>query len=149
MLERSRICFRIGSINIRINTASKMSTNTQPQKQNAQDFRAFSLFPSPNDLEITEVPPIPNNVPRDIKIRYTGVAKDTAATNKAVMCLTDKKGISKIIYKYHQHSSHRRQCIFHYRFWDGHTAEHLQIFIVFHENISSLLNLLLCDTIGI
>lgn len=67
-----------------INAANRIPTNTYPQKQNAQDFLAFSFLPSPNALEITEVPPIPNKVPMDIKIRYTGVARETMATSKAL-----------------------------------------------------------------
>ena len=49
------------------------------------------------------------------------------------MCLTDKKGIGEIIYKYHQHSCHSRQRIFHYRFGNRHTAEYLQVFAYHHE----------------
>ena len=67
-----------------IDAANRIPTNTHPQKQNAQYFLAFSFLPSPNALEITEVPPIPNKVPMDIKIRYTGVARDTVATSKAL-----------------------------------------------------------------
>ena len=32
--------------------------------------------------EITEVPPMPKMVPTDMKIRNTGVARDTAATSR-------------------------------------------------------------------
>ena len=67
-----------------IDAANRIPTNTHPQKQNAQYFLAFSFLPSPNALKITEVPPIPNKVPMDIKIRYTGVARDTVATSKAL-----------------------------------------------------------------
>ena len=58
-------------------------TAIQLHIQKAHTFFAYSCFPWPIARDITDVPPTPNIVPTAIKIKNTGVAKDTAATWKA------------------------------------------------------------------
>ena len=74
---------KIGSIRISIQADMTTPTITQPHIQKEHTFFAYSVFPSPRALDMTEVPPIPNIVPIAINIKNTGVAKDTAATCRA------------------------------------------------------------------
>ena len=50
------------------------------QKQKEEAFLAFSVLPSPRDLEIREVPPMPNSIPMAMNKRNAGVATEIAAT---------------------------------------------------------------------
>ena len=61
-------------------SASTIPTKIQDHIQNEHTFFAYSFRPAPMALEITDVPPIPNTVPIEVKIKNTGVARETAAT---------------------------------------------------------------------
>ena len=69
-----------GFTNIQISTIETTPMTSPVQKQNEEVFFAFSSFPSPNILEIREVPPIPKSMPTAIKNKNAGVATETAAT---------------------------------------------------------------------
>ncbi len=66
-------------------------TVTHPHMQKEQTFFACSVRPWPREREITEVPPMPKTVPNAIKIKNTGVARDTAATRMSLRVWAIKK----------------------------------------------------------
>ena len=71
---------RIWSMKMRNSADITSPTATQLHMQKEQTRLAYSGRPSPMAREMTEVPPMPKTVPTDMKIKKTGVARDTAAT---------------------------------------------------------------------
>ena len=69
-----------GTAKTKITIIEKMPITRPVQKQKAEAFLAFSAFPSPRDLEMSEVPPMPKSMPMAINKRKAGVATEIAAT---------------------------------------------------------------------
>lgn len=69
-----------GSAKTKIRIIARMPMQSPVQKQKEEALFAFSVRPSPRDLDMREVPPMPKSIPMAMNKRNAGVATEMAAT---------------------------------------------------------------------
>ena len=118
-----------GSAKINITMAAIMPMQSPVQKQKEEAVLAFSVLPSPRDLEIREVPPMPKSIPIAIKKRNAGVATEIAATI-GIFGLSYEKSVSQIVNQNHDHTDDGRNDITDDCFWYRGVPEYFCCFVL-------------------